>query len=240
VLDAIRARAADAGVFLDLDGTLAPIVARPGDARVVDGAAEVLESLARRMRAVVIVTGRPAAQALSMIRAAKVRYEGIYGSESSGKTLPSDVAEKVRQVVAIEPSAWVEDKDITLAVHFRQAADPEAARAALELALGEIALSHGLELAPGKAVLELVPPGGRSKGAVVRRIADELGLRGAIAAGDDDADLDMFEALDDLGGRGLASWKIAIRGAETPTRLVERADQVVDGPEELLELLRTL
>jgi len=240
VLDAIRFRAADAGLFLDLDGTLAPIAPRPEDARILDGVAEVLESLAGKMRVVVVVTGRPGEEALSMVGAARVRYEGVYGTESAASELPDEVARKVRQVIAVEPSAWVEDKRVSLAVHFRQARDPEAARGVLSVALDEIARTHGLEVAPGKAVLELMPPGGRRKGAVVLRIADELGLRAALVAGDDDADMDAFQALDELRARGLATAKVAVDGPETPPALLRSADVVVDGPTGLLEQLRSL
>ena len=60
LLDDLRARLADAVVALDYDGTLAPIVDRPSDAVPAAGVLEVVQALAPRVRALALVTGRPA------------------------------------------------------------------------------------------------------------------------------------------------------------------------------------
>ncbi|MGH2488242.1 MAG: trehalose-phosphatase, partial [Candidatus Limnocylindria bacterium] len=78
------------------------------------------------------------------------------------------------------------------------------------------------------------------KGGAVERLVGEHALRAALFAGDDEADLDAFAALDRLRSNGLITVKVAVRGDETPPGLVDSADEVVDGPEGLVELLRQL
>ena len=89
-------------------------------------------------------------------------------------------------------------------------------------------------------VVELVPPGRPMKGAAVERISGEHGLEAVLYAGDDRADLDAFAALERLGAAGTVAIRVAVRGDETPSELVEAADVVCDGPAGLLGLLRTL
>jgi trehalose 6-phosphate phosphatase len=136
----------------------------------------------------------------------------------------------------------VEDKGASVAVHYRQALDPPAARAALLVALQPIATSSGLDIVEGKMVLELVPAGRPMKGAAVERLAREHELEAVLYAGDDHADLDAFAALDRLArdGDGIIVVRVAVHGAETPEALVEAADLVVQGPSGLVETLRTL
>jgi trehalose 6-phosphate phosphatase len=99
-----------------------------------------------------------------------------------------------------------------------------------------------MELAFGKRVVELVPAGRPLKEGAVERIVDEERLSMALYAGDDVADLRAFAALD----RGCASGrlelavKVAVRGAETPAELVAAADIVLEGPEEMVEVLDRL
>jgi trehalose 6-phosphate phosphatase len=138
------------------------------------------------------------------------------------------------------PEAWVEDKGPSLAVHYRQAPDPTAARSALLVALTPVASETGLELIEGKMVIELVPPDRPHKGGAVERLAGEYELEAALYAGDDHADLDAFAALDRLALRGVATTKVAVRGHETPEALIAAADVVVDGALGLVDLLRTL
>ena len=88
-------------------------------------------------------------------------------------------------------------------------------------------------------VLELAPADTPGKGAVVLRQASARGLDAVLYAGDDEADLDAFAALDRL-APATATAKVAVRSAETPNALLEAADIVVEGPAGLLTLLRTL
>jgi trehalose 6-phosphate phosphatase len=89
-------------------------------------------------------------------------------------------------------------------------------------------------------VLELVPAEHPRKGAAVTRILGEYALDAALFAGDDVADVEAFDALDDARTAGVQTVKVAVRSAEAPVVLLERADLVVDGPAGLVELLGQL
>ena len=228
--------------MLDFDGTLAEIVARPEHARPVDGAREVLTELAGRFRTVEIVTGRRSEEVAALLDAPHVTYVGLYGLEDDANEMVTAIVPLVQTATAEIPEAWVEDKGVSVAVHYRQAPDPVSARGELLVALQPVATEAGLELIEGKMVLELVPPDRPLKGGAVERLAREHGLRALLYAGDDHADLDAFDALDRLIAFDdvRAAVRVAVRGPETPPALVNAADVVTEGPAELVELLRTL
>ena len=228
--------------MLDFDGTLAEIVARPEHARPVDAARDALVELAERYRTVAIVTGRRSGEVAALLEVPHVTYVGLYGLEDGANELVTAVVPRVQTATAEVPQAWVEDKGVSVAVHYRQTRDPVSARAALLVALQPVATEAGLELIEGKMVLELVPPDRPLKGGAIERIARERGLQALLYAGDDHADLDAFDALDRLIASGdvLVAVRVAVRGPETPPALVNAADVVAEGPAELVELLRTL
>jgi trehalose 6-phosphate phosphatase len=88
----------------------------------------------------------------------------------------------------------------------------------------------GLDLIEGKMVIELVPRGRPMKGDAVEGLAGRNELGAVLFAGDDRADVDAFVALDRLQRRGVMTLRVAVRGDETPSELVDAADVVVDGP----------
>jgi trehalose 6-phosphate phosphatase len=227
---------------LDFDGTLAEIVARPEHARPVDGARDALVELVERYRTVAIVTGRRSEEVAALLDVPHVTYVGLYGLEDGANELVTAVVPRVQAATAEVKEAWVEDKGVSVAVHYRQARDPVSARAEIRVALQPVATEAGLELIEGKMVLELVPPDRPLKGGAVERLAREHGLQALLYAGDDHADLAAFDTLDRLIASGdvRAAVRLAVRGPETPPELVNAADVVAEGPAELVELLRTL
>jgi trehalose 6-phosphate phosphatase len=224
-------------VLLDFDGTLAPIVSRPELARPVSGAAEVLRSLAGRLALVAIVTGRPSEEVRRLLDVPGLRIEGVYGLEAGPARASPDLRSSVEAAARGVAGAWVEDKGVTLAVHVREAADPERAMVRLRPPLEAIAATMGMQLVPGKRVLEFVPTGRPMKGEAVRRLVDGSSLAAALYAGDDVADLEAFEALRRSVPEPVC---VAVTGPETPPSLPEASDLVVDGPAGLVELLRGL
>jgi trehalose 6-phosphate phosphatase len=238
-IERFRERSSHSALFLDFDGTLSDIVARPELATPVPGAARVLGGLARGYALVAVVSGRPTEEVRRLVGVPGVSVVGLYGLEGAA---PVDevVRRDVEAVAGSVPGAWVEDKVASVAVHVRAAADPAAAEAELEPRLGALADAAGLVLIRGKMVLELAPPGTPGKGSVVRREARRARIERCLFAGDDVADLDGFDAMDDLRGEGKETVKVAVRTAEAPPRLVEAADVVVDGPSGLVELLTRL
>lgn len=254
--------AADSVIGLDFDGTLAPIVEDPELAHIHPDAAEVLVALAAQVRAVAVVTGRPARQALDLggleeladaVHAAgKDLYVfGQYGNErwsSAQRRIvsprpPAGLASFERELpqvlrTADAADAWIESKGLAVAVHTRRLADPEAAFSRLQGPVGDLARAHDLVLEPGRSVLE-VRSAGMHKGQAVDALVAELGAGGFLYAGDDLGDVEAFEAVATHGRTGLATLLVAVASSEQQA-LVERADVVVEGPDEVLDLLRKL
>jgi trehalose 6-phosphate phosphatase len=150
------------------------------------------------------------------------------------------VREEVERIASLVPGAWVEDKGASLAVHYRQAESPEAAPGLLGPPLHALARDRGLAVLPGRMVLELAPLEVPGKGSVITQHVRARGLRAALYAGDDAADLDAFAALDRLREDGTLAVKVAVSSNETLPELLAGADMVVDGPAGLLSLLRVL
>lgn len=237
--EAVR-RADRAGIVLDFDGSLSAIVARPELATPVAGARDVLAHLVARHPLVAIVSGRPSDELERLVDVHGIVYRGLYGMEEPAADITLTLLPNVERAAALVPHAWVEDKRLSVAVHYRGAPDPSAARRVLVAALEPIAASAGLEVMEGKMVLELVPADRPMKGGAVERLARERGLDAVLYAGDDVADIDAFSALDRLSELGVLAIRVAVRGAETPEELVRRADIAVHGPGGLVGLLRAL
>jgi trehalose 6-phosphate phosphatase len=221
-----------AAVLLDVDGTLAPIVARPELAEVPKETRAELRRLVERYALVACVSGRSGEEARRLVGVEGLVYVGVHGLELAPE------AERWRE--ALRPFAqldwpWLEDKGLTVALHWREAADEQAARAELE-SVAKRAEDAGLEVRWGRKVLELRPPVEADKGTAVRTLLEERGLRRALYAGDNTTDLDAFRGLDGL----EVAVRVAVASPETPPGLREAADLVVTSPAELLELLRQL
>ena len=238
-VEAVR-RAERPGVLLDFDGSLSPIVARPELAAPIAGAREALVGLVARYPLVAIVSGRSSDELARLLDVDGVTYRGLYGMEDAATDITLALLPSVERAAALVPEARVEDKRVSVAVHYRGAPDPVAARRTLASALGPIAAAAGLAVMEGKMVLELVPADRPMKGGAVERLARERELDAVLYAGDDVADMDAFAALERLSERGVLAVRVAVRGPETPQELVRRADIAVDGAGGLVELLRFL
>ena len=229
----IAAEPAEAALFLDIDGVLAPIVERPGDARVPDETRKELERLGGRYALVACVTGRPSEVARAIVGVGGLTYVGEHGLELDPEA--PKWAERIRGFAAEVPWVDIEVKPLSVAFHYRSAPDAEAARAELQsVAAG--ALGLGFRTRWGRMVLEVLPPVDASKGTAVRHLLETTGLRRALYAGDDTTDLDGFAALDGL----EAAVRVAIVSADGPPELRERADVILDSPEAFRELLQQL
>jgi len=248
-LSALARAAGESGIFCDFDGCLAPIVSDPDDARPVDGAEAVLDQLASRFRIVAIVSGRSVADLAGRISARGVRLVGLHGMEQlrDGEVHVHAKAEAARAAIeragaSMEPilrdvpGAQLERKGLALAVHFRRAADPDAAEAIAGPLVRDAAAAEGLDVVPGRRILEVRPKAGGDKGDAVLRMIEEESLRGALVAGDDVGDLPAFDAI---AGLEIAV-RVAVSSPESPEELSTRADVVVGSPEAFLTLLERL
>ena len=222
----------ESAVLLDVDGTLAPIVARPELATVPESTRTELRRLVARYALVACISGRTGVDARKVVGVDGSVYVGVHGLELAPE------AEGWRGPLRefAESVDWpVEDKGLAVVFHYREAADEEAALGVLR-GVAERATALGLRAQFGRKVLEVRPPVAADKGTAVRTLLEQRGLRRALYAGDDTTDLDAFRGLDGLD----VSVRVAVASAEGPPELREAADIVVESPAELAELLRRL
>jgi trehalose 6-phosphate phosphatase len=221
-----------AGLLLDVDGVLAPIVPRPEDAAVPWETRAELARLARRYALVACVTGRVGEDARRLVSVDGVEVVGEHGLE-----LVPEAEDWVEPLARFgEEAPWpAERKRLTLAFHWRTAPDEEEALAVLR-PLASQAEREGFRPRWGRKVLEIRPPLDADKGTAVRALLERHGLQRALYAGDDTTDLDAFRALEGL----ELPVRVAVASAEGPEELRGAADLVVDGPAEVLALLRRL
>jgi trehalose 6-phosphate phosphatase len=238
----------DCAVILDFDGTLAPIVADPPAAAPLPEAAATLGRLARRFGRVAVVSGRPVEFLRQRLPVDGLALFGQYGVERFDGAGVTTAAAAARWADAARraaddaerrlPGLFVERKgSVAVGLHWRQR--PELEAEAIDLGQ-DLAAAYGLRLEPGRQTLELRPPLDVDKGTAVEELA--AGVSAAMFIGDDRGDLAAFDTLTRLvdEGRLAHAVRVAVRSAETPAELLERADLVVDGPEGALDLLKRL
>jgi trehalose 6-phosphate phosphatase len=225
-----------AALVFDLDGTLAPIVARPGLARVPRATRAELRRLAARYLLVACLSGRPGAEAARLVGVDGLRYVGNHGLELDPRAaeIEAQMARFRGEVAGLWP---VEDKRLSLSFHYREAADEAAARSALD-GIAALARAAGLEARWGRKVLEIRPRGGADKGDAIERLLGESGAALGLYAGDDTTDLDAFRGLAEA-GLELAV-RVAVASPEAAPELLAAADLVVEGPAGLADLLGEL
>ncbi|WP_110206589.1 trehalose-phosphatase [Nocardioides daejeonensis] len=252
----------EVAVGLDFDGTLAPIVADPAQARIHPDAPAALAALAGRVRSLALVTGRPVEQVLGLgdlvALGARLAEEGRvlevygqYGNEhwtSTGGHLrrpvpPASLGEFVQELpealdAASVSDAHVETKPLGIAVHTRRSADPEAAFERLLDPLADLAADHGLDVTPGRQVIEVRAPG-LDKGDAVRRHAVESAAAGYLFAGDDLGDLAAAAAVAELRAAGLPTLIVCAASTEED-RLRSVSDVAVPGVPGVIAFLRSL
>jgi trehalose 6-phosphate phosphatase len=258
-LAALRADPSRAGIFSDFDGTLSAIVHDPEQSRPVEGAVDVLAALARSYARVGVVSGRPAGfllehlgpdpdarRELTDAEHGSLLLAGLYGLEvvRDGEVVATDEARRwgpvLEEAIArlkdeAPEGVSVEGKGFTVVLHYRT--NPELADEARALADREAERSD-LEVGEGRQSLELRPPLPTSKGTVVAEAA--AGRSAVCVLGADHGDLTAIDALDDLAESGATTLRVGVRSEEAPDELLERADLVVDGPDAVVELLRSL
>ncbi|MEU1270932.1 trehalose-phosphatase [Streptomyces sp. NPDC005799] len=259
-LGAILANPRKAVIGLDFDGTLAPIVADPEQARAHPDAVPALARLAPKVAAVAVVTGRPAEVAVRHGGFAGVpglehlvvlghygaeRWDAVSGEVTAPAPHPGVAAVRAelpgfldRAGAGQAQGTWIEEKGRALAVHTRRASDPQAAFEALREPLTELAARHGLIVEPGRLVLELRPPG-MDKGVALGEYVREISAEAVLYGGDDLGDLPAFGAVEKLRSDGVPGLLVC-SGSDEVTELRERADLVVDGPAGVVRLLSAL
>ena len=215
--DEIRARLTDKrpSVFLDYDGTLTPIVARPDLAVLSDEMRAVLKGLAARCN-VAVVSGRDLADVRKLVGLDDLVYAGSHGFDIAGPgglriqheesaaftAAVKRATEKLGPALAGIGGALVEPKRFAVAVHYRQVADDKVSE--VEAVVDQVLESvPELQKTHGKKVFELRPRFDWDKGKAVLWLLSALKQTGPdilpFYIGDDLTDEDAFRALADRG-----------------------------------------
>jgi trehalose-phosphatase len=198
-------------LFLDFDGTLAPLVDTPEEAQLSPKMRQVLHTLASRPQVTVgIISGRHRTDLQARVDIPGLVYAGNQGLEISGpgfvfveptavehrqdlERLAADLAARLQPIAGV----LVEDKGLTLSVHFRQVAEVQYEDLRRIVHAGLASASHPFVLTPGEKVYEIRPRVYWNKGNAVSWIRDQLGKHDApaIYVGNDATDEDAFAAL---------------------------------------------
>lgn len=209
----------------DFDGTLAPIVEHPDDARAAPEVADRLRRLAERLP-LAIVTGRAVADVQPRLGFAPRYVVGSHGAEDPEAT-PAAASEPhaasgnaALEALRLQLSAeaegllragvQVEDKGRSFALHYRQAADPSQAAAAIEVLLRQ--LDPALATFGGKCVVNIVEATAPDKGDAVAALVARSGAAAAFFIGDDVNDETVF-------ARAAEGWLTVRIGRDDPQSL---------------------
>jgi trehalose 6-phosphate phosphatase len=238
-----RLRAPDIALFLDVDGTLLEIAREPGAVYVPERLCRILEQLQSATGgALALVSGRSLDQLDRLFSPLRLSAAGVHGLERRNLGVKIEGAapdpaafgrarRRLRAFADAHEGVLLEDKGLTLALHYRKA--PELAHAAITAAETAVAESAGaLVLLHGKMVCELKPPG-VDKGRAIAAFLDEPPFvrRRPVFAGDDVTDEAGFVTINERGG-------VSIRiGEEQPSAAVFGLPNVTALHTWLLELL---
>ena len=257
LLARLAADRAASAIFFDVDGTLAPIVARPEDAEVPRAARALLQSLAASYGLVGCVSGRPALDARRLVGLDDLTYVGNHGFERlvPGAEAPApdprlrDHVDTARSFIErtgrerIEAAGLrLEDKGAIQALHWRGAASESDAEAAAQAIAAEAKAMRRLVMHRGRKVIELRPPVAINKGTALMTLLEEAQVSHCLYAGDDRTDVDAFDVLHAMQtNRDLETAAcVGVVAVESPPEVRDHADLTVDSPEALLELLSAL
>lgn len=222
----------------DFDGTIAPIVGDPKQARPLPGAVQALAGLAALPRThVVLVSGRARTDLAALSGSpAGVMLVGSHGAEwgtdfaegigTTQARLLRSITRQAEQIVATAPGAMVEKKPASVAVHVRRANRQDAQRVVDSVMAGPAAAA-GVWVIRGKEVVELAVAD-VGKGSAIRRLQERFEPTTTVYIGDDVTDESAFAVL--------AAGDFGIKVGPGPTLAGLRVDE----PTEVVLLLAAM
>lgn len=218
-----------AALFLDFDGTLVELAETPDSIQVSPALSPLIQRLAKRLDGrLAIVSGRAIKDLERHLHCSGIAVSGSHGLElrmRDGRRVPlgaplglDHARERAARYAASVPGLLLEDKPVSLALHYRKAPEREGE---VHGFMAELAAATGLTLQQGKMVVELRPVGA-DKGDAVRALMAEPEFAGArpLFVGDDLTDENAFRAAASLGGAGI------LVGAERETAAAWRLQGV--------------
>ena len=235
-------------LLFDFDGTLVPIVDRPELAVLAPETRQRLTSLAGRENFITgIISGRSLADVSTKVDVPGLLYTGNHGFEMAGpgisfshpqarqvREILAGVCDELGEVLSSLPGTIIEDKGLTLSVHYRLVSESEQAifRQRFNDVLLPYTKSGQLRTTAGKMVLEVRPNLEWGKGKAIIELQSmfpDAGL--TVFFGDDVTDEDGFAAVQEKNGVA-----VFVGPARQPTGALHR----VDSPAEVSQVLELL
>lgn len=224
-------------IITDIDGTISEIAPTSGEA-IVEGRMKKAVALLASIYQVAVITGRTIEEAKKMIDLDNVIYLGNHGLEKIIHgliTKPDSVADRkaIKEAQALidkvrkNHKVLIEDKGLSLAVHYRQTLNPAAAETEILKLLEPLSLKYGLRIIRGKMVVE-IKSSLSDKGKAVESLVLKSDIDNVIYIGDDRTDLDAFNAVKALTKRGeVRGLSLAVNSTEIPRQLKDQADYLL-------------
>jgi trehalose 6-phosphate phosphatase len=240
-IEALAGSPSTSALVLDFDGVLSPIVDDPTTSAMPDHVVASLRRLAGSLGLLAVVSGRPVEFLEDRVRVSGMPLLGSYGMEQSWdgeRQIDPDAKNWLSQVRAASqllndqfagsPGIRVEEKPVSVAVHWRQAPDHAVAAHQVREVAAQVARQTSLQVERGKLVEELRPPIAVDKGSAISRLmSTRENLTLFAYAGDDLGDIPALRVVREAGGYAL----VIDHGHETDPRLLDLADEVFAGTE---------
>jgi trehalose 6-phosphate phosphatase len=224
-------------VASDFDGTIAPIVSNPSDARPIPAAADALAGLAtlgkttaalisgRALRDLAELSGSPADVHLVGSHGSEFNADFLDAVDDSARALLADLEQTMAELAARYPGATIETKPVSVAFHVRNAA-PEHAQEALDAALAAVG-DWDVHVTEGKAVREFAVID-TDKGEALELLRRQGEADAIVFFGDDVTDEKAFSRLGDT--------DVGVKVGSGDTGAVYR----VEAPDDVAEALQVL
>jgi len=240
---AARLRAAKLiALFMDFDGTLAPLQSRPQRVRLTHVMRRALRQLARHPKVRMwVISGRVRTDVQRRVNVDGVQCLGLHGWDGGHGALlklktyqalrsaKREIRERLRGLSGV----WVEDKAPVFAVHYRDASSITALQ--VTKAVREVVgpLEPDLRLLRGLKVWEVLPRDFKGKGAAITALTAKLPPDAlAIYLGDDVTDEVGFAALPKgltvrVGARRSTAARFYLRDPEEVASFLERVQEAI-------------
>jgi len=237
----------------DYDGTLTSIVDKPELAALPQEIRKMLRRLAKNRRYTVgVISGRALADLKSKVDLEGIIYAGNHGLEIEGfgSSFLEPIAEEMRPFLKMLnqalsatlrgiKGALVEDKGLTVSVHYRLVDDTEEARVkdTVRKVTDPLHVTGRIKVTRGKKVYEIRPPVDWDKGKAIAWLmakSREVKGRGGVLPiylGDDLTDEDGFKAIERNSGISIFVGEGSLQSG---------AHYFLKSPEEVMEFLKML
>jgi trehalose-phosphatase len=233
------------GLVSDLDGTLSHIVDVPNNARMSGENAKLLNALAAVEVLIAIISGRGVEDLAKRVDIVGAILIGNHGMERwvDGKAVVAEETMAFRpQLAGIraelekieEKGLRLEDKQASIALHYRQVGEPALFRNKELEKLEGLAEKYALAFSEGRMIFEFKAALAINKGSALRSIVEENNLGALFYIGDDVTDISALKMIQNMRSEGqVRGYGIGVKSAEGNQAVIEAADYVAEGVEDV-------